>query len=245
MNLNIVCCLLVLDSIQNSSVKRNDDKLVKVLVRKKDKKLLNIPFDGQTDLKELTRNGIKEVIHTEKFCEEQAYTFGDSKFYSDKTIDIIYVVLAKLEDIKNLSDEYEFVPLIISSKDKKLILGEKEYKYTLNKKLNHNHLDYSHSIKNTTLEEEKNLIEILVAYKYLKNRIADTSSIFNLLPEVFTLEDVRQAYELIREEEVDKSNFRKKYAKYCKKLNVRVLDKGYRPAELYTLNPECAKVYYR
>ena len=245
MNINITCCLLVLDSIQNSSVKKNDNKLLKVLVTKKEKNLLRIPFDGKSDIKVLVRNGIKDVIHTEKFCEEQAYTFGDSKFYSDNTIDIVYVVLAKQEDIKNLSDEYEFVPLIISSKDKKVTLDTREYIYTLNKKVNQNHIDYYHNIKGTTLAEEKNLIEILIAYKYLKNRIADTSSIFNLLPEVFTLEDVRLTYELIREETVDKSNFRKKYARYCKKLNVRVLDKGYRPAELYTLNPECAKVYYR
>lgn len=244
MKLNITCCLFVLDNIKSEYVKRNDEKILKVLVTKKDHKIFRVEFDNKTDIKKLLKQELSKVINTTKFHAEQVYTFGDSKFFADNTIDIIYIAVAKIADIKNLSDDYELIPFVASTK-KNICLGDKEYQYSLTKVEENNKVKVYHNIKNVSLTEEKNILEFLTAYKYLKSRVATTSIIFNLLPEVFTLEDVRQTYELIREEVVDKSNFRKKYSKYCKKIDIKVLDKGYRPPQLYTFNKDASKVFYR
>lgn len=244
MKLNIVCCLFVLDDIKSTSVKKNDEKILKVLVNKETKELFRIEFDNKEDIRTLAKQELAKIINTTKFHTEQVYTFGDSKFFSDNRIDIIYIAVAKLNDIKKINEEYEFVPFVAST-TKNIRLADKEYTYDITKVEENNKVKYYHNIKNIPLKEEKNILEILTAYKYLKARIANTSIIFNLLPEVFTLEDVRQTYELIREETVDKSNFRKKYARYCRKIDLRVADKGYRPPQLYTFNPDSAKTFYR
>lgn len=244
MKINIACCLFVLDDIKSDSVKKNDQKILKVLVNKKNKEIFRVDFDNKTDIRLLIKQELSKVINTTKFHTEQVYTFGDSKFFKDSRIDIIYVAVAKLNDIKKIDEDYEFVPFVAST-TKNIRLADKEYTYDISTIEENNKVKYYHNIKNVSLEEEKNILEILTAYKYLKARVSTTSIIFNLLPEVFTLEDVRLTYELIREEKVDKSNFRKKYAKYCKKINIRVSDKGYRPPQLYTFNPESAKAFYR
>lgn len=244
MKLNIVCCLFVLDDIKSTSVKRNDEKILKVLVNKETKELFRVEFDNKEDIRTLAKQELAKIINTTKFHTEQVYTFGDSKFFSDNRIDIIYIAVAKLNDIKKINEEYEFVPFVAST-TKNIRLADKEYTYDITRVEENNKVKYYHNIKNIPLNEEKNILEILTAYKYLKARIANTSIIFNLLPEVFTLEDVRQTYELIREETVDKSNFRKKYARYCRKIDLRVADKGYRPPQLYTFDPDSAKTFYR
>lgn len=244
MKINITCCLFVLDDIKSLSVKRNDQKILKVLVNKKNHEIFRVEFDNKTDIRTLIKDELSKIINTHKFHTEQVYTFGDEKFFGDNRIDIIYIAVAKLHDIKNIHEDYEFVPFVAST-TKNIQLGNKEYIYDITTKEENNKIKYYHNIKNVDIKEEKNILEILTAYKYLKARVATTSIIFNLLPEVFTLEDVRLTYELIREETVDKSNFRKKYARYCKKIDLRVTDTGYRPPQLYTFNPESARTFYR
>ncbi len=244
MKINITCCLFVLDDIKSESIKHTDQKTLKVLVSKKNHELFRTEFRAETDIRLQIKEDLAKVINTTKFHTEQVYTFGDKKFFSDNRIDIIYIAVAKINDIKKIDEDYEFIPFFAST-TKNILLGDKEYTYDITQVEENNKIKYYHNIKNVPLSEEKNLLEILTAYKYLKARVAGTAIIFNLLPEVFTLEDVRKTYELIREESVDKSNFRKKYSRYCKKIDVRVADTGYRPPQLYTFNAESAKTFYR
>ena len=57
--------------------------------------------------------------------------------------------------------------------------------------------------------------------------------IFKFFGNSFTLEDVRIVYELIKEVNVDKSNFRKKIIKYCEEVYTETTKKGYRPSKTY------------
>ena len=66
----------------------------------------------------------------------------------------------------------------------------------------------------------------------------DSSDImFKFMPKEFTLEDVRIVYELVKDKQVDKSNFRKRIIKYVEKCSDKVDNKGYRPTQLYTFKP--------
>ena len=103
--------------------------------------------------------------------------------------------------------------------------------------------EYYHKIKVDNIELEKKLNEMITAFKHLRTRVDNTDVCFMLLPDVFTLEDVRIVYELIMDIEVDKSNFRKKIVKFCEKVDMVVDDKGYRPSQMYKFNPDSIDIW--
>ena len=90
-----------------------------------------------------------------------------------------------------------------------------------------------HKINADDIVTEKKLLEIIIAYKYLRGRIDYSDIIFKFMGETFTLEDVRIVYELIKEKTTDKSNFRKKIIKYCEEVSIESSKKGYRPSKVY------------
>ena len=81
MNINIVCCLFVLENVKNENIRKNDDKKIKVLVKKNDKSLPNILFNDTNDIKEVIRNHISNIITSKLFHLEQVYTLGDKKYF--------------------------------------------------------------------------------------------------------------------------------------------------------------------
>jgi 8-oxo-dGTP diphosphatase len=77
----------------------------------------------------------------------------------------------------------------------------------------------------------------IVAYacERLKNKISYTNAIFALLPELFTLSQLQQAYEAILGRVLDKRNFRKKIMSLdmIAETTQMYRDGAHRPARLY------------
>ena len=73
----------------------------------------------------------------------------------------------------------------------------------------------------------------------LNEKIDDSSVVFELLPETFTLPEFRRAIELIRGEDLDRRNFRKRMLKQgLIEPTGEVARRGaHRPAKLYRLRP--------
>lgn len=236
MELSIVGCLFVLDTKKNENKKKNDIKTLKIVVDKTTKELIRNPFDSSLDIKDTIRNKIEKIIGSSAFHLEQVYTVGESKFYEDNKVDIIYMALTNKENIKNLDDNYELLDFEVLNNNQ-ILFGNQEISYQTEKKIISGSLEYYHQIKVDSLTLEKELLELLIAFKQLRFKMDNTDVCFKLLPRVFTLEDVRIAYELIKGIQVDKSNFRKKIIKYCEKVDMTVTDKGYRPSQLYKFNP--------
>lgn len=237
MEISIVGCLFVLESQKNENKKRNDVKSLKVVVNKKTGDLIRCSFDENMGIKDTMRSKMKSVIGNDKFHLEQVYTLGESKFYDDGKIDIIYLGLTNGDNIKKLDEEYELVDFNVKD-NKIIILGDKEYEYKTEKKKVSGSLEYFHMIKENDKRKEKVLLEMITSYKHLRFRMDGTDLCFKLLPEMFTLEDVRIVYELVKDVTVDKSNFRKKIVKYCDKVDVVEENKGYRPSQMYKFNPD-------
>jgi hypothetical protein len=236
MEIYITSVLLVLDSVESEDIRKNDLKSIKVLVNKEDNSLLKVKFDEKTDIKSLMRNKIESVIGSSKFHLEQVYTFGDSKFYQDGRIDIIYLAITNIENIKKLDEQYELLDFGIKN-NSDIIFGDSNYKYETKQKIADDNIEYYHEIEVDEITLEKTLLELITAYKYLRARVDNTDIIFKFMPEIFTLEDVRIVYELIKEIQVDKSNFRKRIVKYCEKVEQKVGNKGYRPSQMYRFKP--------
>lgn len=78
---------------------------------------------------------------------------------------------------------------------------------------------------------------ILNGIDRLKNKIEYTDIAFNLLPELFTLSELQQVYEIILDKQYSKSNFQRKFKHLIQETNQVKSGKGFRPAVLYKFNP--------
>jgi 8-oxo-dGTP diphosphatase len=75
------------------------------------------------------------------------------------------------------------------------------------------------------------------AIERLRNKIEYTDIAFNLMPELFTLTELQQVYEVILDSELLKANFRRKTADRVTETNQFTRDAGHRPSKLYRFNP--------
>lgn len=71
----------------------------------------------------------------------------------------------------------------------------------------------------------------------LRNKIQYTDIAFNLMPEYFSLTQLQQVYEVILDEELLKSGFRRKISRMVIETNQQTRDAGHRPSKLYRFNP--------
>ncbi|MCX7710725.1 MAG: NUDIX hydrolase [Clostridia bacterium] len=75
------------------------------------------------------------------------------------------------------------------------------------------------------------------AIERLKNKIEYTDIAFNLMPELFTLSELQQVYEVILDRELLAAAFRRKVADMVIETNQFTKDAGHRPSKLYRFNP--------
>lgn len=230
MQINLISCIFVLDSEKNDNIRKNDIKKIKVLVN--DSNELPIINIERSELKKQVKKNISSIIGTNFFHLEQVYTMD----YKD-TIDIIYLGVTNIEYVNKLKNGYKLVDFSI--KDNCLILFDgKEYQYKTIELEENNNIEYIHEINTRDLEFSRTLMNLLISYKRIRNNIDSTDIIFKFMGSSFTLEDVRIVYELLKDCNVDKSNFRKKIIKYCEKVEESIdIKNGYRPSQRYKFKP--------
>lgn len=71
----------------------------------------------------------------------------------------------------------------------------------------------------------------------LRNKIEYTDIAFNLMPDLFSLTELQQVYEVILDTELLKANFRRKTVNMVIETNDYTKDAGHRPSKLYRFNP--------
>lgn len=228
MEVNLICPIIVLDNESNPNIRKNDVKKLKLLVDSNNNLVTTDALNKS--LKEAVREKISDIIGSNIFHLAQVYTLGEER-YNSNDVDIIYIAITNIENIKVLNDEYKLIDFNISQNT--IILGDEKYKFKTKEKISNNNIEYFHEIKTDDIKIEKKLLEIIIAYKYLRGKLDNSDIIFKFLGETFTLEDVRIIYEMIKEVSVDKSNFRKKVVKYCEEAKTDTTKKGYRPSKLY------------
>lgn len=79
------------------------------------------------------------------------------------------------------------------------------------------------------------------ALERLRSKIEYTDIAFNLMPELFTLTQLQQVYEVILDTELLKANFRRKTARMVIETNQYTKDAGHRPSKLYRFNTDWNK----
>jgi ADP-ribose pyrophosphatase YjhB (NUDIX family) len=71
----------------------------------------------------------------------------------------------------------------------------------------------------------------------LRSKLEYTDIAFNLMPELFTLGELQQVYEVILDTELLKANFRRKIAGMVIETNEYTKAAGHRPSKLFRFNP--------
>ena len=230
MKVNISCCLFVLDSEKNINIRKNDIKTIKVLVNE-NKDLPRVEFVGDK-LKMQIKKEIASITGTSIFHLEQVYTTE----YKNE-IDIIYLGVTNIENIKKIKNGYKLVDFKISNNEA-IKFDNEIYNYKTCEIEENNNIEYFHEIKVKDEELKRNLLELLVCFKKIRANLDQTDIIFKFFGKTFTLEDVRIVYEMIKECNVDKSNFRKKIIKYCEKTEEKSdVKNGFRPSQKYSFKP--------
>lgn len=233
MDIKLVCPVIILENELNPNVRKNDIKKFKLLVDNDDN-LVSVTVENKSNLKKLLRNKLKNIINSDIFHLEQVYALGEEKYYLNDSVDIIYLAITNVQNIKELDNNYKLVDFAI--KNNEIKIDNTSYQFKTIENISNNNVEYYHEINIENIELEKKILEIIISYKQLRNKLDNSDIIFKFMPKYFTLEDVRIVYEMIKEITVDKSNFRKKVIKYCVEANTNSIKKGYRPSKLYTFN---------
>ena len=229
MQINLVSCIFILDSEKNENIRKNDIKKLKLLVTK-DSMLPNVLYKGNEIKKEI-KEYIEKIIGTKKFHLEQVYTSN-----TKDSVDIIYLAITNIENIKKLNTNYSLIDFNV--KNSIITYGNNNYTYVTKEIIENNNIEYIHEVKVKDEILKYNLVNVLTCYKRIRSNIDNTDILFKFMGSVFTLEDVRILYELIKGGKVDKSNFRKRIVKYCEKVDVEDFNKiAYRPSQKYKFKP--------
>lgn len=235
MNINLVCCLFILDKEISDNIRKDDVKKIKILVNRSNL-LPSVTFKGEDNLKEVIQGHISSIINSNIFHLEQVFTTGDSKYFDGKNVDVIYLGVTNIDNVKNLSNDYKLIDFSVT--DNKIInFDDDVYEYKTIEKISNQNIEYFHDIHVDDIKLEKILLEVLIAYKRLRTKIDNSDIIFKFMGKEFTLEDVRNVYEMIKGVHVDKSNFRKRIVKYVEKVEDKIDNKGHRPTQLYCFKP--------
>lgn len=75
------------------------------------------------------------------------------------------------------------------------------------------------------------------AIERLRNKINYTDIAFNLMPELFTLSELQQVFEIVLGKELLAAAFRRKVEDMVIETNQFTKDAGHRPSKLYRFNP--------
>lgn len=79
---------------------------------------------------------------------------------------------------------------------------------------------------------------IAYAIERLRNKLEYTDIVFNLMPELFTLSELQQVYEVILDKGLLAAAFRRKVAGMVTGTDRFTKDAGHRPSKLYRYNPK-------
>lgn len=236
MIINLTCVMLVLETTQNPDIRKNDIQKIKMLRHRITHGIPCVIANASDDIKEQMRRTLSDIINVDSFALEQVYAMGDKKYMAPNgSVDIIHLGIINGTLIHKINSEYELIDISIQHNEIKI--GDNKYTFRTIEKIG-SAVEYLFETNASDINTDKTLVEILSAWKHLRNRIENTDTIFKFMPDEFTLETTRQVYEIISGQHVDKSNFRKKITKYCTEIPNKTAHRGHRPGKIYTFNPK-------
>lgn len=235
-------------SEESNNYRKTDTKKMSILLVKRD----NYPFkdkwclpggfvDIDEDLDEAPKRILKREANLDNIYLEQLYTFG--KVNRDPRMRVIstsYMALIdknKLTKALSANSAWFDIESFEESKDNiKIILNNdtETITFTVNKVLKdktNNQYSYE-TVLNNQLAFDHDLV-ILTALNRLRNKVEYTDIVFNMMPELFTLGELQQVYEVILGKKLLDPAFRRIIANKVEKTSKMKTGGGHRPSALF------------
>ncbi|HOP99884.1 MAG TPA: NUDIX domain-containing protein [Acetivibrio clariflavus] len=212
-------------------------------------------------LEEAARRELKEETNIDNIYMEQLYTWGDvGRDPRTRVISTSYMSLVDSQtlNIKANDDADDAKWFTVSCKlyqeQKTVTQGGYILQRLFELKLSNEGDNLSAIVKvaktveNRITTVEREIVEshgiafdhakiIQYGIERLRNKIEYTDIAFNLMPELFTLTELQQVYEIILDTELLKANFRRKISGMVIETNEYTKDSGHRPSKLFRFNP--------
>ena len=237
--------IYTIDSRKNNNTRELPKKHFSILLVKRDKE----PFKdmwclpgGYIKENENSFDGALRVLKKETNITdtyvEQLGIFDDVKRDPrGRTISTAYLSLIDKSKMKDeLSNNTKWFDIEIDENDNEInikLLNEEELfikvkKILINKKAN----QYKYELIDSNLAFDHGLI-ITKGIIKLRNQAETSDIIFNLMPEKFTIGELKQVYEIILGKELINSAFRRVIAKKVEEVDEIIQTGGHRPSQKY------------
>ena len=235
-------------SEEEENYRKTDKKKMSILLVKRD----NYPFKDKwclpggfvgidENLDDAPKRILKNETNLDNIYLEQLYTFGDvNRDPRMRIVSISYMALvdknrlnenisnnASWFDITFYEDKDNIVDIVldngnttISFKIEKILRERTTDRYTFK------------TIKNDSLAFDHPLV-ILSGMERLRNKLEYTDIVFNMMPELFTLGELQQVYEIILGKELLDPAFRRIIADKVEKTDKMKTGGGHRPSALF------------
>lgn len=251
--------ILRLKDKKNENYRKLAEKKLQVFLKKrnfspfKDKYgVVGTFIDLKNELNQTLKLCIENKVKLTNFYYEQLFTFGKkNRDPRTRVLSISYLILT---NENSHIENGEWFDIDINTKTNKKI---KENGYVISQEIEITLSNENETLKNiievkidkTNLEQTKeiniqanalafdHILLIYYAIERLKNKLEYTDIIFNLLPETFTLTELKNSYETILNEKLLDANFRRKTSKLVLETNDFVTGKGHRSSRLFKSNP--------
>lgn len=236
---------------QKIDIRKNSEKELKLLLIKRgDHPFMNqwaIPggfVNIDEDINDAAYRELEEETHLkDDIYLEQLYTFGTpNRDPRMRVISVSYMALTKKENIKNTksgddaSDALWFTVFkeSIDSENFLIKLTNKENNICICYKCHKDGLKFEYTSVSTEKLAFDHINIIDTAIERLRNKVFYTDIAFNLLPETFTLSDLRNVYEIILGRKLENSNFRKKIIDLVEEVpKIETTKVGHRPSKYF------------
>ncbi len=237
-----------ISSEESTNYRKTDQKKMSILLSKRNtypfKDMWCLP-GGFVQVKENLDDAPKRILKSEANIEniylEQLYTFGDIK--RDPRMRVIstsYIALIDKNRLnKTISENSSWFDITLYEEKNNVVdivldNDKDKISFKIKKILREQTTDrYSFKIiKNDKLAFDNPLI-ILAGLERLRNKLNYTDIVFNMMPEMFTLGELQQVYEVILGKRLLDPAFRRIISNKVEKTNNIKTGGGHRPSVLY------------
>lgn len=248
LSMTVDILILSVSSEETGNYRKTDKKKMSILLVKRD----DYPFKGKwclpggfvkidEDLEDAPIRILKRETNLDNIYLEQLYTFGS--VHRDPRMRIIsssYMALIDKNrlnenlnenacwfDIVSINEKDDIVDVILNN-------GYENINFSIKKVLKEKTTDrYKFvEVKNDKIAFDHTIV-ILSGLERLKNKIEYTDVVFNMMPELFTLGELQQVYEVILNKKLLDPAFRRIISNKVVKTNKLKTGEGHRPSYLF------------
>ena len=241
-------CLISVSDIQKKEYRRNNGKIMSILLVKRD----DYPYKDRwclpggfldplsETLEECAKRILKKETNLSNIYLEQLYTFDAIK--RDPRLRVVscsFVALidkslleepinknASWFDVTLFEEENNVVTIVLDN-------GQETLKIEIDKHLKERTTDrYSFTSKTNTLAFDHDIV-VLSGMERIRNKTNYTDVVFNMMPELFTLGELQQVYEVILGKKLLDPAFRRIIKDKVVKTNKMKTGEGHRPSALF------------